>query len=123
MGIEPEYIPILASARFTFIGIADDIFRVRRVGIHETPFQARGEPCAATTAQARALNFFRHVPGGNFIVKYFFPGHIAINPVIILQGPGLVVFEGSVTDRVDCVPVHYSSPSSTSSTLSGVRFS
>jgi hypothetical protein len=41
-----------------FVGVADDIFLLRRCRRHRPPFDAGGESCAAAAAQARIHNLF-----------------------------------------------------------------
>ena len=54
---------VLERPRLAFVGVAGDVFRVRRLLVDELPFHAGRKPGAAAAAQARRLHDLDHLIG------------------------------------------------------------
>ena len=61
--------PVLAGARFALVGVAEDVFRLRRFFGHEAPLHARGKSRAAAPAKIRLLHFLDHLLGRKFLER------------------------------------------------------
>ncbi len=63
MGIALHQQVVLEGARFALVGVADDVFGIRRLLVDELPLEPGREAGAASATQARGLHLFDHLVG------------------------------------------------------------
>ena len=109
---------IMRSAKvpeIAFVGVADDIFLLRRGVGDGAPFDAGGEACAAATAQARGDHLLddrlwpdleRLLEPGIAFMSLIVAERPRIDDAAAIEGePGLALEPGDVVDRTEAEPV------------------
>ncbi len=129
-------VAVLAGARLGLVRVAQDVLLARTLG-HEAPLQAGREARAAAAAQAGGLDHFDDVGRRDFLGQHLAQRLVAAGLEVVLVRPRLVEVQrgvhrlvllrrgadGTIAFRIVRMSAHYFSPSSNSSTFSGVSFS